>query len=43
MLMVFVWLGSMLPLRYIDIINECQSHPGNECIILQEVHEKILH
>ena len=42
MLIVFLWLGSVLPERYLEVINDCESYPGNRCVILQEVHEKIL-
>ena len=42
MLIVFLWLGSVLPERYTEVITNCESYPGNRCVILQEVHEKIL-
>ena len=43
MLILFIWLGSVLPERYTEVISDCESHPGNHCVLLQEVHEKIYH
>lgn len=38
MLMVFIWLGSLLPERHYKVLSDCENHPGNRCVLLQNYH-----
>ena len=38
MIIVMIWLGSMFPDKYLDVVKNCTNYETNRCVILQEVH-----
>ena len=42
MLIILIWLGSVLPSKYIDVIKTCEAHGPNHCLVLQEAHWNIM-
>jgi hypothetical protein len=38
MLIILIWLGSLFPQKYFNVIEKCEEYPQNQCVLLGEGH-----